>query len=82
MKDSLINQGLHERLEPLLLFFIDGASLIDNDDLKWEVLLAVKWPQESGAKGHQVVSMGVGEGRCWRCENVRARDMSNDAFVK
>ncbi len=35
-------QALHERLQPFLLFFIDGASFIDLDDPKWELLLAIE----------------------------------------
>ena len=29
-------------MQPFLLFFIDGASFIDEDDAKWELLLAVE----------------------------------------
>ncbi|KAG1669886.1 hypothetical protein FOA52_002412 [Chlamydomonas sp. UWO 241] len=32
----------HERLDALLLFFIDGGSLIDTEDPKWELLMAVQ----------------------------------------
>ena len=46
-------QAVHARLEPLLLFFIDGASLIDADDDKWELLLAV---QPNGKGTASVVS--------------------------
>ena len=35
-------QDLHARMQPFLLFFIDGASFIDEDDAKWEFLLAVE----------------------------------------
>mmetsp|Transcript_23975 Transcript_23975/g.52458 ORF Transcript_23975/g.52458 Transcript_23975/m.52458 type:complete len:574 (-) Transcript_23975:376-2097(-) len=35
-------RAVHDRLEPLLLFFVDGVSRIDNDDPKWELLLAVR----------------------------------------
>jgi len=35
-------QALHERLQPILLFFIDGASFIDAADSKWELLLATE----------------------------------------
>jgi hypothetical protein len=34
-------QELHARLEPLLIFTIDGASFIDAEDPKWEVVAAV-----------------------------------------
>eukprot|EP00955_Chlamydomonas_euryale_P094888 364899-Chlamydomonas_euryale.AAC.28 len=33
---------MHERLDALLLFFVDGASLIDTQDPKWELMLAVQ----------------------------------------
>ncbi|DBA71639.1 TPA: putative uncategorized biosynthetic cluster [Trebouxia sp. C0005] len=35
-------KDLHERLQPFLLFFIDGASFLDADDPKWELLLATE----------------------------------------
>jgi hypothetical protein len=35
-------QELHARLQPLLLFFIDGASVIDLEDEDWDLLLAVQ----------------------------------------
>jgi hypothetical protein len=34
-------QEIHARLEPLMLFTIDGANFIEKDDSKWEVVLAV-----------------------------------------
>lgn len=52
-------QELHQRFEPLLLFFIDGASLIDAEDDKWEVLLPVI-PPKDGNKGGIVVSAALG----------------------
>ncbi len=39
---SFAVQELHARFEPLLLFYIDGASLIEKGDDKWDVLLAVQ----------------------------------------
>eukprot|EP00873_Tetraselmis_striata_P003640 jgi/Tetstr1/423904/TSEL_014527.t1 len=39
-------QGLHARLEPMLLFFIDGACSIDGEDPAWDVVLALR---QSGA---------------------------------
>lgn len=33
---------VHQRLEPLLLFTIDGASAVDSDDEDWDLMLAVK----------------------------------------
>lgn len=35
-------QALHLRLQPFLLFFIDGASFIDAEDMRWELLLATE----------------------------------------
>ncbi|GBG87303.1 hypothetical protein CBR_g45363 [Chara braunii] len=32
----------HRRMEPLVLFFIDGSSLIDTRDKRWEMLVAVE----------------------------------------
>lgn len=37
---GLFMQALHERMQPLLLFFIDAASFIDAEDERWELLLA------------------------------------------
>ena len=34
-------QALHARMQPLLLFFIDAANLIDSDEPEWDLLLAV-----------------------------------------
>lgn len=42
-------------MEPLLLFLVDGASLIDNQDPQWELLLAVQRPTD-GSPGQLVVS--------------------------
>lgn len=33
MKDFI---EYHERLQPFLLWFIDGASFVDTDDEKWQ----------------------------------------------
>ncbi|GIM02386.1 hypothetical protein Vretimale_7256 [Volvox reticuliferus] len=41
-------KALHARLEPLLLFTIDGAQFIDTDDLQWELLLPVARAQDGG----------------------------------
>jgi histone acetyltransferase 1 len=35
---------LHARLQPLLLFFIDAASMIDQEDPNWDILIAVEIP--------------------------------------
>lgn len=34
-------QDLHGRLEPLLIFTVDGASFIDPEDARWELVAAV-----------------------------------------
>lgn len=46
-------QEVHARLQPFLLFFIDGASYIDEDDPKWELLLVLE--QQEGQ--HAVVRL-------------------------
>ncbi|KAJ9534338.1 hypothetical protein QJQ45_016034 [Haematococcus lacustris] len=46
-------QELHARIEPLLLFFIDGASLIEKGDDKWDILLAV----QPSPKGNLVLGL-------------------------
>ena len=33
-------QALHSRMEPLLLFFVDGASHIDPEEAAWDLLVA------------------------------------------
>eukprot|EP00803_Ostreobium_quekettii_P008840 evm.model.scf_195.5 EVM.evm.TU.scf_195.5 scf_195:32086-36316(-) len=35
-------KALHARMEPLLLYFVDGASSIDNGDPKWDIYLALQ----------------------------------------
>ncbi len=50
-------QELHARFEPLLLFFIDGASLIEMDE-KWEVLLAWQQPMEDASRPPLLVRRG------------------------
>ena len=35
-------RSLHARLQPLLLFYVDAASLIDSSDPAWDLLLAVE----------------------------------------
>ncbi|KXZ53687.1 hypothetical protein GPECTOR_6g604 [Gonium pectorale] len=41
-------KALHARLEPLLLFTIDGANFIDGDDPQWELLLPVLRAEDGG----------------------------------
>jgi histone acetyltransferase 1 len=38
----------HRRLQPLLLFFIEGASFIDEEDPKWETYLLFRKSNSSG----------------------------------
>lgn len=35
------SQALHARLQPLLLFYIDAASMIDQEDDSWDLILAL-----------------------------------------
>jgi hypothetical protein len=43
--DMATVREVHSRLEPLIFFFIDGASSIDNEDEKWHLYaLLVKSP--------------------------------------
>lgn len=35
-------QALHARMQPLLLFFVDGGSAVDADDPGWDLLLALR----------------------------------------
>ncbi|KAG2487112.1 hypothetical protein HYH03_014225 [Edaphochlamys debaryana] len=41
-------KALHQRLEPLLLFTIDGANFIDDEDPSWELLLPVARAPDGG----------------------------------
>ncbi|PNH01688.1 Histone acetyltransferase type B catalytic subunit [Tetrabaena socialis] len=41
-------KALHARLEPLLLFTIDGANFIDDEDPQWELLLPVARAEDGG----------------------------------
>lgn len=55
MYTGVTMQDLHARIEPLLLFFIDGASAIEKDE-KWEVLLALQ-PAQGGKAALTVRSL-------------------------
>lgn len=35
-------QALHAHMQPLLLFFIDGANLIESKEPEWDLLLAMR----------------------------------------
>ena len=37
-----VAQALHARMQPLLLFFVDGGSAIDVEDPCWTLLLALR----------------------------------------
>ncbi len=39
-------QDVHARMQPLLLFFVDAASEIDQEDEDWDLFLAVQ--QQAG----------------------------------
>lgn len=41
---------LHERFQKLLLFFVDAASLIDQEEPEWELLLAFDTQRKEGGK--------------------------------
>ena len=41
-------QDVHGRMQPLLLFFVDAASVIDQEDGDWDLLLAVRQDQGHG----------------------------------
>lgn len=53
------SQDLHARLQPLLIFFIDAASFVDDDqgdiDARWELYTAV----ETTAAGHDTIVRSV-----------------------
>ena len=46
-------QALHARMQPLLLFFIDGANLIEPKEPEWDLLLAMR------TKGDVVTMVGA-----------------------
>jgi hypothetical protein len=54
-------QDLHTRLQPLLIFTIDGASYIDAADPKWEIVAAV---MHTEGKQQQLVSRALQQGPC------------------
>ena len=45
-------QALHARMQPLLLFFIDAANLIESKEPEWDLLLAMR------TKGGDVTVVG------------------------
>lgn len=49
-----------------MLFFIDGASLVNNEDDDWELLLAVRQAQDAQGGGTLVV-------RCMPAMHTHAR---------
>lgn len=60
-----LTQGLHARLQPLLLFYVDAASMIDQDDPDWELLLAVVDSAQGEARVVRSRSVcGMGQGHC------------------
>jgi hypothetical protein len=76
-------QELHARLQPLLLFFIDGASVIDLEDEDWDLLLAV---QTSAGKAPVVVSAQVsffiahGDVSGWSSQGICCKNMCIKVF--
>ena len=51
----------HARFEPLILFFIDGASAVDSEDDNWTLLCATRHVYESDAERDAIVS-GASDG--------------------
>ena len=52
-------QALHARMQPLLLFFIDGANLIDSKEPEWDLLLAVHTKGEAVTVVCSVLSSSI-----------------------
>jgi hypothetical protein len=53
-------QDLHMRLQPLLVFTIDGANYIDAADTKWEIVAAV---MHTEGKQQQLVGVALSDCR-------------------
>lgn len=51
----------HARFEPLILFFIDGASAVDSEDDNWTLLCATRHVYETDAERDAIVS-GASDG--------------------
>lgn len=51
----------HARFEPLILFFIDGASAVDSEDDNWTLLCATRHVYENQAERDAIVS-GASDG--------------------
>ena len=52
-------QALHARMQPLLLFFIDGANLIDPKEPEWDLLLAMHTKGDAVAVVVSKISMHI-----------------------
>ena len=52
----------HARFEPLILFFIDGASAVDSEDDNWTLLCATRHAYASDAERAAIVSGAEGPG--------------------
>ena len=42
LSTHIVMQALHARMQPLLLFFIDAANLIESKEPEWDLLLAMR----------------------------------------
>ena len=51
----------HARFEPLILFYIDGASAVDSEDDNWTLLCATRHAYETDAERAAVVSGATGD---------------------
>ena len=55
----------HARFEPLILFYIDGASAVDSEDDNWTLLCATRHAYETDAERAAVVSGASDGARGW-----------------
>jgi hypothetical protein len=66
-------QDLHARLQPLLIFMIDGASYIDAADSKWEVVAAVMHTEgKQQLVSYALQDRGMGSAQQLRCSLLLA----------
>lgn len=64
----LAAQALHARMQPLLLFFVDGGSAIDVEDPCWTLLLALRVQGEHTVVVRalaQLYRLNDGQNLCW-----------------
>ena len=58
-------QDVHARMQPLLLFFVDAASVIDQEDGDWDLMLAVR--QDQGRGHSEIVNTLPSQDPCLLC---------------